>query len=56
MRIEYHFEHENEKITNFQIAEAVLNLCDGDDNHSGLDAEVVAKMLLLQIDARKGGE
>ena len=56
MRIEYHLEHGNEKITNFDIAKAILDLCDEDYSHEGLDAEVVAKMILLQIDARKGGE
>lgn len=56
MRIEYHLEYGTEKITNFNLAEAVVNVCDEDYNHNGLNAEVVAKMILLQIDARKGGE
>ena len=45
-----------ETLTNFRIAEAIINICDEDYNDEGLNAEVVAKMILLQIDARKGGE
>ena len=45
-----------EPLTNFRIAKAIINFCDEDYNAEGLNAEVVAKMILLQIDARKGGE
>ncbi len=54
MRIEYHLDDANEKITNFKIAEAIIDLCDWDFNN-GLDSEAVAKMILVQIDAMKGG-
>ena len=53
MRIMYHLENETEKITNFNIAQSVIELCDEDFKNEGLDAEVVAKMMLLQIDARR---
>lgn len=43
-----------EKITNFNIAEAITNFCDEVYNVD-LDAEAVAKMILIQIDSRKGG-
>lgn len=60
MQIMYHCETypngESETLTNFRIAEAIINLCDEDYNKTGLNAEVVAKMILIQIDARKGGE
>jgi hypothetical protein len=52
----YHLDHEKENITNFNIAQAVIELCD--DTHptcNELNAEVVAKMILLQIDAMKEG-
>ncbi len=55
MKIFYHLEHENDRITNFSLAESVLEVCDTDHNDMGLDAEVVAKMILLQVEARKGG-
>lgn len=42
----------DEKITNFRVAEAVFDLC---TTNLDLDAEAVAKMILLQIDAKKGG-
>lgn len=42
----------DEVITNFRVAEAVVDLC---SNRFELDAEVVAKMILLQVDAMKGG-
>ncbi len=54
MNIEFHLENGNEKMTNFRIAEAIINLCN--DTHptcNELDAEVVAKMILLQIDNMK---
>lgn len=51
MQIYYQLD-ENEKINNFRVAESVLNLCNGENR---LDAEVIAKMILLQVDARKGG-
>jgi hypothetical protein len=52
MYVTFNLEHGNEKMTNFRIAEAVINLCD--DTHEScecLNAEIVAKMILLQ----KGG-
>lgn len=55
MRITYNLDDGNEKMTNFKIAEAIIELCDEDFNNTGLDAEVVAKMILLEIDKRKGG-
>lgn len=55
MRITYHLDAGNEKMTNFKIAEAIIELCDEDFNNTGLDAEVVAKMMLLEIDKRKAG-
>lgn len=58
MRIMFHLdqiEGKPEELTNFRVAEAVTELCDRDFNNNGLNAEVVAKMILLQIDARKGG-
>lgn len=39
---------EGETITNFRIAEAVINLCNEDWK---IDALTVAKMILLQIEA-----
>lgn len=39
-----------ETITNFRVAEAVINLC---NEGWELSAETVAKMILLQIDAEK---
>ena len=55
MKIFYHLDNENDRITNFSLAESVLEVCDTDHNDMGLDAEVVAKMILLQVEARKGG-
>ena len=52
MQIYYHLDEE-EKITNFRVAESVVNLC---ATEFELDAEAIAKMILLQIDAKKGGE
>lgn len=57
MRIAYHLDDGNDKITNFKIAEAIVDLCN--DKHEScreLNAETVAKMILLQIDSLKGGE
>ena len=42
----------DEVITNFRLAEAVVNLCNGCFE---IDAETVAKMILLQVDTEKGG-
>lgn len=42
----------DEKITNFRVAEAVFDLC---NNNRYLDADAIAKMILLQVDAKKGG-
>jgi hypothetical protein len=56
MRITYHLDDGNDKITNFKIAEAIIDLCN--DEHETcreLNAETVAKMILLQIDAVKEG-
>lgn len=57
MKITYHFDDGNNKITNFRLAEAIIDLCnDGHETCRELDAETVAKMILLQTDALKGGE
>ena len=40
----------NEKITNFRVAESVINLCNEDWE---LNAETVANMMLLQIELDK---
>lgn len=53
MRIEYHLDNGNEKITNFSIAEAVVDFCEDNYHDPELNAEVVAKMILLQIDSIK---
>ena len=45
MKIYFTAEHEDEVITNFRVAEAVVNLC-GED--FCLDSEAIAKMILLQ--------
>lgn len=50
----YHFDYEKENFTNFNIAQSVIELCN--DPHptcDELNAEVVAKMILLQIDNMK---
>lgn len=44
----------DDNVNNFSLAEAVYAECLRDD--FPLNAEVVAKMILLQVDARKGGE
>ena len=41
---------EDEKMTNFRVAEAVINLCKPDWE---LNAETIAKMILLQIESQK---
>ena len=57
MRIRYHLDDENDKITNFKISEAIIDLCNDDhETCRELDAETVAKMILLQIDTLRGGE
>lgn len=43
----------DEKITNFRVAEAVVNLC---NEGYELDAEAIAKMILLQVDTTKEGD
>lgn len=53
MKITYNLEIQpngtSEKLTNFRIAEAIINLCDDEHNTwMELDAEIVAKMILLQ--------
>lgn len=53
MRIHFNFEHEDEKMTNFRVAEAVINLC---KEGWELDAETIAKMILLQTNVEKGGK
>jgi hypothetical protein len=54
MRIRYHLDDGNDKITNFKIAEAIIELCnDGHETCRELNAEIVAKMILLQIDTLK---
>ena len=52
MKIYYHLDKPEEKITNFNIAESITNFCDEVYNVD-LDAEAVAKMILIQIDSRK---
>ena len=44
----------DEKMTNFRVAESVVNLCN--ENNRELSAETVAKMMLLQVGTQKGGE
>lgn len=57
MKITYHLDDGNDKMTNFKIAEAVIDLCNGErETCRELDAETVAKMILLQTDTLKGGE
>jgi hypothetical protein len=41
---------EDERMTNFRVAEAVINLC---NKSWELDAEAVAKMILLQVEAER---
>lgn len=55
MRISYHLDDGNDKITNFKIAEAIIELCN-DETCRELNAETIAKMILLQTDTLKGGE
>jgi hypothetical protein len=56
MRIIYHLDDGNDKITNFKVAEAIVDLCnDEHESCNELDAEIVAKMILLQTDTKKGG-
>lgn len=43
----------DEEITNFRVAEAVCDLCLGQWN---LDAEAIAKMILLYVEAGKRSE
>ena len=46
-----------EKITNFRVAEAVFNLCESEHySCGGLNAEAVAKMMLLQIGKEMVGD
>lgn len=57
MRITFRLDNENDKITNFKVAEAIIDLCN--DNHNScreLDAEIVAKMILLQIGTSEGDD
>lgn len=57
MKITYRLDDGNDKITNFKIAEAIIDLCN--DEHETcrrLDAEAIAKMILLQTDALKSGD
>ena len=39
----------DEKISNFRVAEAVVNLCDT----CGLNVETIAKMILVQTEGKK---
>ncbi len=56
MRIMFHLEEypdgTTETPTNFRVAEAIVNLSNDDDR---IDAETVAKMILLQVE-KGGGE
>lgn len=57
MRIVYHLDDGNDKITNFNIAEAIIRLCNNENESCReLNAETIAKMILLQTDTLKGGE
>lgn len=57
MHITFNLENGNEKITNFKIAESIIDLCEDEHETSqDLDAEVVAKMILLQIGEKKEGK
>ena len=51
MQIYYNLD-EGEKITNFRVAESVVNLC---TTNYELDAGAIAKMILLQVDAKGDG-
>ena len=57
MRIAYHLDDGNDKITNFKVAEVIIELCNGvHETCRELNAETIAKMILLQTDTLKGGE
>lgn len=57
MRIAYHLDDGNDKITNFKIAEAIIELCNSEhETCRELNAETIAKMILLQTDTLKGGD
>lgn len=56
MRITFRLDDGNDKITNFKVAEAIIDLCkDNPCSCRELDAEIVAKMILLQIGTSEGG-
>ena len=57
MRITYRLDNANDKITNFKIAEAIIDLCNAEhETCRELNAETIAKMIILQTDTLKGGE
>jgi hypothetical protein len=43
----------DENINNFRVAEAVVDLCEGDLD---LNAEAIAKMILVQVNVKKSEE
>ena len=45
---------EGEKITNFRVAEAVINLCN--ERGWALDSKKIAKMILVQLDETESEE
>ena len=50
MIIQFNCEREDEKVSNFRVAEAIIDLC---GEGLVLDAETIAKMILLQVNAQK---
>lgn len=53
MKIYFNIEHGDERMTNFRVAEAVINLC---NEGWELSAETIAKMILLQVESEKEKE
>ena len=53
MKIYFNLEHAGDKLTNFRIAEEIVNIC---NERYELNAEAIAKMILIQIDAKKSEE
>lgn len=47
--------HEGEKgISNLTFADAIIRVCD-ENYHDDLDAETIAKLVILQVEGMKGG-
>lgn len=56
MRITYHLDDGNDKITNFKVAESIIELCNYvHETFREINAETIAKMILLQTDTLKDG-